>query len=74
MEDFNRIGKKLEVAQIIGDEWQDGKYASAKEKLQDAIRKAALDDIQKEVKRLEQATESANKAGEDLPPQNGTRN
>ena len=65
IEDSNRLGKKLESAKLMGDEWQDGKYASAKNKLQVAIRKAALDDIQKEVQRLDQASEDAGKAGED---------
>jgi hypothetical protein len=44
-----------------------GKYASAKNKLQDAMHTAALDDIQKELQRCEQAAEEAAKANEDPP-------
>ena len=42
-------------------------YASAKNKLQDAMRKAALEDIHKELQRCEQAAEEAAKADEDPP-------
>ena len=30
IEDFTRLGKKLENAKLIGEEWQAGSYASAK--------------------------------------------
>jgi hypothetical protein len=43
----------LKNAKIIGDEWLGGRYASAKIKLQEAIRRATLDDINKEIERLE---------------------
>jgi hypothetical protein len=64
-EDFTRLGKKHEGANRIGEDWQTGRYASAKNKLQDAMRKAALDDIHRELLRCDQAAEEAAKANED---------
>jgi hypothetical protein len=66
-EDFTKLGTKHEDAKRVGEDWQAGRYASAKNKLQDAMRKAALDDIQKELQRCEQAAEEAAKANEDPP-------
>jgi hypothetical protein len=67
-EEFCRLANELENAKIIGDEWQNGSYASAKIKLQDAIRRATLEDINKELARLEQDTKDALTNNKDPPP------
>jgi hypothetical protein len=62
------LGEKLDIAKCIGEDWSNGKYSSAKIKLQEAMRQATLDDINKELARLEKATEDALRNNKDPPP------
>jgi hypothetical protein len=64
---FNKLGEKLASAKTIGEEWLGGNYSSAKIKLQEAMRQATLEDINKELSRLEKATEEALRDNKDPP-------
>jgi hypothetical protein len=65
---FKTLGEKLDIAERIGDDWIKGKCSSAKIKLPEAMRQATLDDINKELARLEKATEDALRNNKDPPP------
>jgi hypothetical protein len=53
VDNFRKLGMKLDRAKVIGEEWLEGKYSSAEIKLQEAMRQATLEDINKEIARLE---------------------
>ena len=48
LEEFDKLGCKLDDAKTVGKEWVKGNFAQAKNLLQDLLRQAALDDVTKE--------------------------